>query len=430
MSVGLGYWSKDRPRLGTYDGMSQKGAVRPARRADQQRDDDDRHLVHARRAQPRPGDARAARRVAAPGQHRRVPRIQPDRARRAVHRVHRGAGHRHARRSACRRRRRPRSASRISARCATPSAAGFHKILGGGTDFRFTFKNEDKQGDRLWGRGGAPEFAAEPIDSTTRQLEAVLAYAGKPFQVQGGYYGSWYTNHNSLVDTANINAAGVTSNPFFLSLPLDNQAHQLFVNGGYSLSERTRAHVQGGLHARHAGRADPGRHRRGGVRRRADAPERPARHHAAAGRAHFARHQRLLLARQPALLRLDEKTPQVRVIQTGRRLRHLRRQHAAALRDHHRQARRHLPHGAGPERARRHRVLTQDRDVPFGNANAAGLDAQRYVPWRAEMDETTYRARAAALARRNVERPHRLPVQPARRLGVHAGTQPTRRSPT
>src|SRR5215208_1331443 len=26
VSVGIGYWSKDRPRLGTYDGMNQEGA--------------------------------------------------------------------------------------------------------------------------------------------------------------------------------------------------------------------------------------------------------------------------------------------------------------------------------------------------------------------------------------------------------------------
>jgi predicted porin len=33
----------------------------------------------------------------------------------------------------------------------------------------------------------------------------------------------------------------------------------------------------------------------------------------------------------------------------------------------------------------------QDRKVPFGNLNVAGVDNQRYVPWRAEVDETTYR---------------------------------------
>ena len=36
----------------------------------------------------------------------------------------------------------------------------------------------------------------------------------------------------------------------------------------------------------------------------------------------------------------------------------------------------------------------QDRNVPFGNANAAGLDVQRYVPFRAEIEETTLRLEA------------------------------------
>jgi hypothetical protein len=68
-------------------------------------------------------------------------------------------------------------------------------------------------------------------------MEAVLA-TRQAFQVQGGYYGSWYTNTNNLVDTANITSR--VRPQFFLSLPLDNQAHQAFVNGGYNFSDRTR----------------------------------------------------------------------------------------------------------------------------------------------------------------------------------------------
>ena len=110
------------------------------------------------------------------------------------------------------------------------------KHFGGGYDFRVNFANEEKTGTRLWGRGGAPEFAVEPIDSTTRQLEAILSYTSQVFQLQGGYYGSWYTNDNKLVDTALTTGAS----PFFLSLPLDNQAHQFFVNGGYNFTPATR----------------------------------------------------------------------------------------------------------------------------------------------------------------------------------------------
>jgi hypothetical protein len=83
------------------------------------------------------------------------------------------------------------------------------------------------------------EFAAEPIDSNTRQMEAVLGYTARQFQIQGGYYGSWYTNHNSLVDTA-TSTPRRDLHPVLPQPALDNQAHQLFVNGGYNLSERTR----------------------------------------------------------------------------------------------------------------------------------------------------------------------------------------------
>ena len=125
-------------------------------------------------------------------------------------------------------------------RRAPRTYAGFQRQfledVAGGYDFRLSAKSEDKRGDRLWGRGGAAEFAAEPIDSNTRQVEAVLSYTKQALQLQGGYLGSWYTNRNSMVDTALTSGA----NPYFLSLPLDNQAHQLFVNGGYNFTKDTR----------------------------------------------------------------------------------------------------------------------------------------------------------------------------------------------
>ena len=72
---------------------------------------------------------------------------------------------------------------------------GLFKNLLPGLDFKVSFKNEDKDGTRQWGRGGAPEFAVEPIDSTTRQLEALLEYKNERLQLSGGYYGSWYENN-------------------------------------------------------------------------------------------------------------------------------------------------------------------------------------------------------------------------------------------
>lgn len=122
---------------------------------------------------------------------------------------------------------------------------GFYKNLMSHLDLRISFKNEEKDGTRQWGWGSAPLFAVEPIDSTTRQLEATLSYSGEKFQIEGGYYASWYENHNSLV-LARVNGvadgavSGNPTNPTPLSLPLDNQAYQLYLNGGYSLTTTTR----------------------------------------------------------------------------------------------------------------------------------------------------------------------------------------------
>lgn len=390
VSVGLGYWSKDRPRLGTYDGMSQEGAYGLFDALINTRDDrtgtwfilDARNLglatTQARAEWLRQGNFGVF------AEYSRTPRDEPYTVFTGVQ----GIG-------------------TTTQRVPTPSATtrgelhlgtmregiggGFSKVLGGGYDFRFSVKSEDKTGDRLWGRGGAPEFAAEPIDSNTRQMEAILAYVGKAFQVQGGYHGSWYTNHNSLVDTANINAAGVTSNPFFLSLPLDNQAHQVFVNGGYNLSERTRATFKVAYtHATQDEQIPVGP----GVPVFSGAPT------SLDGQIDTTLLQAGLTSRATndfswlASLRYydsNERTPQVRVIQTAAvcgtcvdntplRFETITGKLEGTYR---------MAYGLSVIGGIEH--ATQDRDVPFGHANAAGLDAQRFVPWRAEMDETTYR---------------------------------------
>ncbi|MDI6747586.1 MAG: MtrB/PioB family decaheme-associated outer membrane protein [Rhodocyclaceae bacterium] len=122
---------------------------------------------------------------------------------------------------------------------------GFYKNLMPNVDFKVSFKNEKKEGTRHWGLGSNALFLVEPIDSTTQQLEATLAYAGEKFQMSGGYYGSWYRNEHSLVlgrvnGVTDNTATGNPGSPTSLSLPLDNQAHQLFLNGGYAFTPTTR----------------------------------------------------------------------------------------------------------------------------------------------------------------------------------------------
>jgi MtrB/PioB family decaheme-associated outer membrane protein len=393
VSVGLGYWSKDRPRLGTYDGMREKGAYGLLDAFINSRDDttgtwfilDGRNLgLDTRELR---ADWLRQGNMGVSLEYSRTPRDEPYTVRTATQ----GIG-------------------TTTQRTPTPSAAalgevhlgtvreafgaGFAKHLGGGYDFRVSVKSEDKTGDRLWGRGGAPEFAAEPIDSNIRQMEAALAYVGKAFQIQGGYYGSWYTNHNSLVDTANMTSAGVLSNQFFLSLPLDNQAHQLFTNGGYNFTERTRATfkvaytritqdeqipvgtgvpVFAGAPTHLDGRIDNTLLQAGLTSRTSDA---------------FSWLANLRYYES------DEKTPQVRVIQTAATCGtcvdntplHFKTV-SGKLEGTYRMMR-GVSFVGGVEHAK------QDRNVPVGHLNAAGLDAQRYVPFRAELDETTLRLEA------------------------------------
>lgn len=121
---------------------------------------------------------------------------------------------------------------------------GGYKNLSPGIDAKLDFKTEDKKGTRQWGWGSAALFSVEPIDSTTRQLKASLEFAGERLQLAGGYLGSWYNNHNQQVFEQLNGVTGGTSAQFNantpMSLPLSNQAHQLFLDGGYSFAPATR----------------------------------------------------------------------------------------------------------------------------------------------------------------------------------------------
>ncbi len=126
---------------------------------------------------------------------------------------------------------------------------GFDKVLAGNLNLEVRFRNEEKDGARISGRGlpgggvvggpvfGSFEFAPEPINSTTRQLEVTLGYAGERLQLAGGYYGTAYNNqYNSLNSTGGIGLAGL--NP--IALPPDTLSHQLHLAGGYSFTPTTR----------------------------------------------------------------------------------------------------------------------------------------------------------------------------------------------
>lgn len=272
---------------------------------------------------------------------------------------------------------------------------GFYKSLTSSLDFKVSFKNEEKTGNRAWGRGSASEFAVEPINSTTRQLEATLNYTTKELQLSGGYYGSWYGNKNDLVT---VNTAGLAPglvNTTYLSLPLDNQAHQLFLDGGYTFTPSTRGTFK--LAYTHATQNEtlptqgvPGLSLVG-------SPQ------SLNGEVNTTLVQLGLTARPLKALSLlanlryynvDDVTPINRYVQTnaacasGQCVDNTPLSYktlTGKLEGTYR-----LPDGysltAGIEERR------QDREIPVSNTNGAGgTDTQRVVPFRYKLDETTYR---------------------------------------
>jgi MtrB/PioB family decaheme-associated outer membrane protein len=129
-------------------------------------------------------------------------------------------------------------------------ALGVRKFVTGGLDVRVTFKQDEKKGDRMFGRGFAGatslmEFLTEPIDHMTRQWEVVAGYADRKLQLSGGYSGSSYDNNMAVLRVAGGSASfGLPlTNPAMtaFALPPSNSAHQLHLAGGYNWSDSTRS---------------------------------------------------------------------------------------------------------------------------------------------------------------------------------------------
>ncbi|MBP7080924.1 MAG: MtrB/PioB family decaheme-associated outer membrane protein [Rhodocyclaceae bacterium] len=126
------------------------------------------------------------------------------------------------------------------------SSANVLKYLTKELSFNVNYSHEKKTGTLAWGRGVNPEFAVQPISSITQQIDTVLNYTTDVFQISGGLNASWYDNDNHYVNTiggsqtnvptSTTNAAGQT----FLSMPLNNQAVTALLHGGYNFSKTTR----------------------------------------------------------------------------------------------------------------------------------------------------------------------------------------------
>ena len=151
--------------------------------------------------------------------------------------------------------------------------SGF-KWLGGDLKVEASFKSEDKEGARIFGKGfacSASWVAAgscasstsqwallmlpEPIDSTISQADAKLTFSSGGLLLTGGYYGSLYTNRNGnltatvtgaslnnpLGAAANLDAGLRATLGLPMALPADSQAHQLYLSGNYRFSPSTAA---------------------------------------------------------------------------------------------------------------------------------------------------------------------------------------------
>jgi hypothetical protein len=159
------------------------------------------------------------------------------------------------------------------------------KWLASSLQFELAFKNEDKTGTRMWGRGydcaayvctttqdathqrWAVIPVPEPVSFNMKQIDARLNFSSAKLFLSGGYYGSFFTNAfgnvqpnvppalngptgvltplNPAAGAAGNNPAGGTSLQNVLQLPMalypDNQAHQLYVSGNYGWTPRTRS---------------------------------------------------------------------------------------------------------------------------------------------------------------------------------------------
>ena len=128
---------------------------------------------------------------------------------------------------------------------------GASKLFAGGWELAVRFRNEHKEGNRIFGRGttggsGGFEFIPEPIDHFTREVHATASFTGPRLQLTGGYSGSWFLNENPALSINNQpggpTSLGTGTGAFTpIGLPPDNQSHQLHLTGGFSFTPTTRA---------------------------------------------------------------------------------------------------------------------------------------------------------------------------------------------
>lgn len=150
------------------------------------------------------------------------------------------------------------------------TTVGIDKQLARGLQLSASFRNEDKDGARLFGKGfqcaagarGIDWQAAtgctgtnwallmlpEPINSNTKQFDLKMNYASKKLALSTGYYGSFYSNSYETLSPQGVATADFSTDAGIrnvlgmpLALPPDNEAHQFYVAGNYGFTRNTRA---------------------------------------------------------------------------------------------------------------------------------------------------------------------------------------------
>jgi MtrB/PioB family decaheme-associated outer membrane protein len=172
------------------------------------------------------------------------------------------------------------------------TSVGIEKWFNPSLQLEVNFKNDDKSGARLWGRGydcaayvcgtstttainqaafvkNAIMFMPEPISSSTQQLEARLNFHTDKLLLSTGYYGTHYGDNLTSMKAAVPNVfntglgtplpgypavtsaiipGGGTSLQDVLQLPTalppDNQAHQFYIDGNYALAPKTKVNFK------------------------------------------------------------------------------------------------------------------------------------------------------------------------------------------
>jgi len=116
-------------------------------------------------------------------------------------------------------------------------------LIGGSHwEYGVNFRHETKEGTQRI--AGTFLFNSaqlvEPVDYVTDQVDASASFTGGKLQARFAYYGSTFSNDKNTLTWENPYTTGIGATAGQLTLPPDNQFHQILATLGYQFSDRTR----------------------------------------------------------------------------------------------------------------------------------------------------------------------------------------------